>query len=71
MTELPKLTYTLESAAVALNVSKPTMMKLVNRSDFPAFRAGRRWIILEEGLKRWLEDQAALAMECRSQGIGA
>ena len=67
MTELPKLTYTLESAAAALNVSKPTMLKLVNRADFPSFRAGRRWIIPAEGLKAWLEAQAASAMGDRKQ----
>ncbi len=71
MTELPKLTYTLEGAAKALSVSKPTMLKLVNRADFPAFRAGRRWIIPAEGLRCWLEEQAALAMEYRCHGMGA
>lgn len=71
MTELPKLTYTLTSAAKALNISKPTMEKLVNRADFPAFKAGRRWIIPAEGLSQWLQAQAAAAMEDRSQRCGA
>lgn len=71
MTELPKLTYTLTSAAKALNISKPTMEKLVNREDFPAFKAGRRWIIPAEGLNNWLMEQAAAAMADRNQRCGA
>lgn len=71
MNELPKLTYTLTGAAKALNVSKPTMLNLVKRADFPSFRAGRRWIIPVDGLKTWLDSQATSAMEGRSHGIGA
>ena len=71
MNELPKLTYTLTGAAKALNVSKPTMEKIVNRADFPAFKAGRRWIIPADGLCKWLQVQAAAAMEDRSQRYGA
>ena len=71
MTELPKLTYTLTGAAKALNISKPTMEKLVNRADFPAFKAGRRWIIPAEALSKWLQVQAEAAMADRSQRCGA
>jgi len=67
MTDLPKLTYTLAGAAQALNISKPTMLKIVNRADFPSFRAGRRWIIPAEGLKSWIATQASSAMEDRAQ----
>lgn len=58
MTELPKLTYTLTQAAEAINVSRPTMQRLVNRSDFPAFRTGKRWIIPADSFKDWLNNQA-------------
>lgn len=71
MNEQPKLTYTLDSAAKALHVSKPTMLNLVRRADFPSFRAGKRWIIPAEGLNKWLMDQAECAMEDRRQGYGA
>jgi len=58
MNELPKLCYTLTQAAEAINVSRPTMLRLVNRDDFPAFRIGTRWIIPAEAFKNWLDTQA-------------
>ena len=59
MTELPKLSYTLTQAAEAINVSRPTMQKIVNRSDFPAFQTCNRWFIPIEPFKEWLNNQAA------------
>ena len=56
-----KLSYSLETAAEALNISKPTMLEIVNRADFPAFRIGRRWIIPIDGMQRWLEEQTRQA----------
>lgn len=63
MKETKGLTYTLEQAAEAIQVSRPTMQNLVHRADFPSFRVGRRWIIPADGLKRWLEEQVSLACE--------
>ncbi len=61
MSKTEKLSYSLETAAEALNISRPTMLEVVNRSDFPAFRIGRRWVIPAEGLHRWLDEQTRQA----------
>ena len=50
---------TLEAAAKLAGVSAPTMLSWVNRSDFPAFRSGRRWVIPRESLLEWMKAQAA------------
>ena len=50
--------FTLEGAAKHAGVSVPTITEWVNRSDFPAFRSGRRWIIPRSSFEKWLEDQA-------------
>ena len=60
MDESTKLTYTLEEAAEAMNVSRTTMSKIIHRKDFPAFRAGRRWIIPVETFKKWLSEQTEI-----------
>ena len=53
-----KLAYNLEEAAMALGVSRPTMMRIARRSDFPALRAGRRWLIPVDSFNEWLCKQA-------------
>ena len=58
-----RLAYNLNEAAEALNVSRPMMTHLVHQAGFPSFRVGRRWIIPVDGLKRWLEEQAAISCE--------
>lgn len=63
MDESNLTTYTLTDAARLMNVSKPTMLKLANRSDFPSIRIGSRWIINAAGLQRWLDDQVMLKAE--------
>ena len=60
MEDPTKLTYTLEEAAEAMCISRATMAKIVHRRDFPAFRAGRRWIIPIETFKQWLSMQAEI-----------
>ena len=60
MDEPNLITYTLTDAARLMNVSKPTMLKLANRSDFPSIRIGSRWIINAAGLQRWLDDQVTM-----------
>ena len=51
--------YNLETGARRIGVSYPTMLELVRRDDFPAFRIGRRWVIPRNALVRWLDEQAA------------
>lgn len=53
-----RLAFDLKAAAEAAGVSIPTMRELAQRPDFPAFRAGRRWIIPCDLFKLWLEKQA-------------
>lgn len=53
-----KFAFDMKSAAEAAGVSIPTMRELAQRPDFPAFRAGRRWVIPCDLFKAWLEKQA-------------
>ena len=53
-----KLTLNMAEAAELAGVSVPIMRQLANRKDFPAIRAGKRWVIPYDAFKRWLEDRA-------------
>ena len=53
------LAYTLAEAAKRMHISEPVLRTLVHRPDFPAFRVGKRWMIPDVDLKRWLSDRAA------------
>ena len=61
MREQEKLVYTLEQAAEVMQISRPTMLNLVNKSGFPSSRVGRRWMIPVDELQRWLGEQVELA----------
>lgn len=54
-----RLAYSLQEAAQAMGVSVPTMREWVELTGFPAFRAGRRYVIPVAALEAWLVDQAA------------
>lgn len=56
--ESERLAYTREEAAKAAGVSIPTMTQWLARSDFPAIKVGRRWVIPCNAFKTWLDDQA-------------
>lgn len=58
-----KLTYTLDQAADAINVSRPIMSELIHRKNFPAIKVGRKWLIPIRSLELWLEKQACLPTE--------
>lgn len=58
MNEIRPMAFNLSEAAKAIHVSRPTMQNLVNRSDFPSFRVGGRWIIPVEPFAQWLKEQA-------------
>lgn len=53
-----RITLNMTEAARMMGVSVPVMRELANQPGFPAFRAGRRWIIPRDLLKLWIEDQA-------------
>ena len=50
--------FNLREAAQFAGVSVPTMLAWVNMADFPAFKAGTRWIIPVDSFRQWLTDQA-------------
>lgn len=54
-----KLAYNSREAAAALGVSLPTFYELSNRADFPVVRVGRRVLVPVDGLRKWLEKEAA------------
>lgn len=49
---------TFEEAAASIGVSMPTMRKIANQKDFPAFRTGKRWLIPCRAFADWLDKQA-------------
>ena len=54
------LVLNVDELAAVLGVSKPTAYALTRRRDFPAVRVSERRIVIPiDGLRRWLEAQAA------------
>ncbi len=54
-----KLAVGTAEAARLLGISRPTLYKLLNRADFPAFRVGGRVLISVSGLQAWIDQQTA------------
>ena len=63
MDKTDKLAYTLNQAASAINVSRPTMTQLVKRKGFPAMKVGRKWLIPVNTFELWLEKEACALPE--------
>ena len=58
MTE--KLTLSVEEMALELGISKPVAYELTRREGFPAIRISERRIIIPvDGLRNWLNTEAA------------
>lgn len=55
--EQEKLNFTAKEGAAAAGVSMPTFLDWLHRPGFPAFRAGRKWLIPVEPFKAWLAAQ--------------
>lgn len=53
-----RLTLTVTETAQTLNVSRPTVYRLIERTDFPALRIGKRVLISRAGLREWIAQQA-------------
>lgn len=49
---------TLEEAMEILGVGKNRMYEIVKNDDFPAFREGKRWMIITHKFYEWIEQQA-------------
>ena len=58
-----KLTYSVVEAAEALGVSKTTMYRIIQIEGFPVIVLGSRRLIPIEGLKRWIEERAAIGWQ--------
>jgi excisionase family DNA binding protein len=56
--QIEKLTYTVEEAAKAMNVSRNTMFKMLKLPKFEAIsvRVGRKWLISKKRLDEWVYD---------------
>lgn len=57
-TELKFLT--LAEAASILQVSKRTILRMIQKKDVPALKVGGQWRLRESQLKRWAEEKESL-----------
>lgn len=46
---------TLEVAAEILQVSKRTLLRMIQKKDVPAFKVGGQWRIRESQFRKWVE----------------
>ena len=53
-----KQVFNLQQAADYAGVSVPTMAVWARQKGFPAFKAGRRWLIPRTSFTAWLESMA-------------
>jgi excisionase family DNA binding protein len=57
-TELKFLT--LAEAATILQVSKRTILRMIQKKEVPALKVGGQWRLRESQLKRWAEEKENL-----------
>ena len=48
---------TLEAAAEILQVSKRTLMRMIQKKEVPAFKIGGQWRIRESQFRKWVENK--------------
>lgn len=58
MDKLEPLAYSTNEGARVLNISRPTLYKLMQDPTFPKFKIGARTLIPAEPLKEWVRAQA-------------
>ena len=46
---------TLANAAAILQLSKHTLIKMIQKKEVPAFKVGSQWRIRESQFKKWVE----------------
>ena len=56
---MEKMALSVVEAAELLGLCPKSVYELTRREDFPAFKAGSRTIISAEGLREWVQKQAA------------
>lgn len=57
---MEKITYSAPEVAQLLGISRSAAYNLMHQSDFPSFRIGRRWLVHESNLNKWLEKQSEI-----------
>jgi len=48
---------TLAEAAAVLQISKRTILRMIQKGQVPALKVGGQWRIRESQLRRWAEDR--------------
>lgn len=51
---------TLAEAAGILQVSKRTLLRMIQKREVPAFKVGGQWRIRESEFKRWVEQKETI-----------
>ncbi|MFQ5904247.1 MAG: helix-turn-helix domain-containing protein, partial [Candidatus Binatia bacterium] len=54
---------TLAEAAAILQVSKRTLLRMIQEKDVPAFKVGGQWRIRESQFRKWVEHKENLVSE--------
>ena len=47
----------LDAAAAILQVSKRTLMRMIQKREVPAFKVGGQWRIRESQFRKWVENK--------------
>jgi len=59
---------TLSEAAAILQLSKRTLLRMIQQQEVPAFKVGGQWRIRESQFRRWVEQKESLLSEF-DQGV--
>lgn len=54
-----KITLNAPEVAKLLGISRSSAYNLMHRTDFPSFNIGRRWLVTQENLYVWLQQQCS------------
>ena len=62
--EQPELRFmTLAEAAAVLQISRRTILRMIQKKAVPALKVGGQWRIRESQLKRWAEQREGLVTQ--------
>ena len=59
---------TLDEAAALLQVSKPTLQRMIKINELPAFKVGGQWRLREAQLRQWVEHRESSGTEGEKKG---
>jgi excisionase family DNA binding protein len=54
---------TLAEAAAILQISKRTLLRMIQQREVPAFKIGGQWRIRESQFRKWVEGKESLASD--------